>query len=88
MNTEDFGHLDLSHAAFLKDCVDLQGKLRLEKLLFRIRQAKVCKDVSAALGYARNAVASFLCFGFHINSAFLDDHAQLPPDVVLFVRSP
>lgn len=82
LNAENFGHLDLSHAAVLKDCVDLEDKLRLEKFLFRIGKAEVCKDVSAALGYASNPVASLLRFGFHFNSAFLYDPAQLPLGVV------
>ncbi len=61
-NAEDFGDLDLSHATVLKDCVDFQGKLHLEKFVFRIAKAELRKGVSAAPGYPSNVVAFFLCF--------------------------
>src|SRR6266849_4169156 len=64
--SENFGDLDLGHAVVLEDRVDLQGELRLEQFLRRIGKAKVCKDVSAALGYAGNAAACFFCSGLHL----------------------
>lgn len=78
LHAENFGDLDLSHAAILEDCIDLQSKLRLEQFLFGIWKAKVCKDVSAALRYARYALACFSRFGFHLSSAFLCGPVQLP----------
>lgn len=77
---EDFGDLDLCHAAPLEDSIDLEGELRLEQLLLRIGKAEVCKDVSAAVGYTGNAVVCFLGFGFgfHFSSAFLYSPARLP----------
>jgi len=78
LHAEVFGYLDLSHTAVFKDCADLQGKLCLEKFLFSIGKSEVCKDVSASLGYASNTVAPFLCFGSHLNSAFL--YNPNPPD--------
>src|SRR6202795_1525536 len=71
LHAEDFGDLDLGHAAVLEDRIDLQGELCLEELLFGIGKAKVCEDVSAALGYAGNAVACFSWLGLHFSSAFL-----------------
>jgi len=68
---ENFGDLNLCHAAVLQDRVDLQGKLGLEQLLFGIREAQVCKDVSAAFGYVSHALVCFSRFGFHLSSAFL-----------------
>ena len=47
-HAENFGDLNLCHAAVLQDRVDLQSKLGLEQLLFGIRKAQVRKDVSAA----------------------------------------
>ena len=78
LHAENFGDLDLCHAAALEDGIDLQGELCLEQLLLRIGKAEVCKDVSAAFGYAGNAVVSFSCFGFHFSSAFLYSPARLP----------
>src|SRR5487761_643647 len=43
LHAEDFGDLDLCHAAFLEDGVDLQGELRLEQPLLGIGKAKVSK---------------------------------------------
>jgi hypothetical protein len=76
LHAEDFGNLDLCHAAVLKDGIDLQGELRLEQLLLRIGKPKVSKDVPAAFGYAGNTIARFLDFCFHFSSAFLDNHAR------------
>jgi hypothetical protein len=76
-HAENFGDLNLCHAAVLQDRVDLQGKLGLEQLLFGIRKAQVCKDVSAAFGYVREALVCFSRFGFHLSSAFLCDPVQL-----------
>ena len=52
LHAENFGDLDLCHAAILEDRVDLQRELRLEQLLLGIGKAKVSKDVPAAFGYA------------------------------------
>jgi len=76
LNAEDFGDLDLCHAAVLEDRVDLQRELRLEQLLFGIGKTKVSKDVPTAFGYAGNTIARFLDFCFHFSSAFLDNHAR------------
>ena len=78
LHAEDFGDLDLGHAAVLEDHIDLQGELCLEEFLFRIGKAKVCEDVSGALGYAGTAVVCFSCFGLHFSSAFLYSPARLP----------
>jgi hypothetical protein len=78
LDAEDLGDLDLCHATVLEDGVDLQGELRLEQLLLRIGKAKICKDVAAALGYARSAIACFVGFRFHFSSAFLRGRAQHP----------
>src|ERR1700746_1998754 len=67
-HAENFGYLNLCHAAVLQDRVDLQGKLGLEQLLFGIRKAQVCKDVSAAFGYVREALVCF--FSLWISSQF------------------
>jgi len=65
LHAEDFGDLHLGHAGVLEDGIDLQGELRLEQFLLRIGKAKVCEDVSAALGYAGDGLACFSCFGLH-----------------------
>jgi hypothetical protein len=78
LHAENFGDLHLCHAAVLEDRIDLQGELCLEEFLFRIGKAKVCEDVSAALGYAGTTVVSFSCFGLHFSSAFLYSPARLP----------
>ena len=63
-HAENFGDLNLCHAAILQDRIDLQGKLGLEQLLLGIGKAQVCKDVSAAFGYVRDALVVFFAFGF------------------------
>jgi len=65
LHSEDFGDLHLCHAAILEDGINLQGELGLEEFLLRIGKAEVCEDVSAALGYAGNAVGRFSCFRLH-----------------------
>jgi len=82
LHAENFGDLDLCHAAALEDGIDLQGELRLEQFLLGIGKAKVCEDVSAAFGYADNSAACLFGFGFHFNSAFLYSPARLPLVVV------
>ena len=44
-HVENFGDLNLCHAAVLQDCVDLQGELGLKQLLFG-----VCTDPRVILG--------------------------------------
>lgn len=78
LHAEDFGDLDLCHAAILEDRIDLQRELRLKKLLLSIGKAKVGKDVPAAFGYAGNAIACFGGFHFHFSSASLGSRAQHP----------
>ena len=56
-HAENFGDLNLGLAAVFQDRVDLQGKLGLEQLLFGISKAQVCKDVSAAFSYVRDALS-------------------------------
>ena len=70
-HAENFGDLNLGHAAVLQDRVDLQGKVGLEQLLLGIRKAQVCKEVSAAFGYMSHALVCFSPFGFRLSSAFL-----------------
>lgn len=77
-HAENFGDLDLCHAAFFQDRIDLQSELSLEQFLFGIGKAQICKDVSAAFGYVSNALACFFRFGFHLNSASLCGPVQLP----------
>jgi hypothetical protein len=77
LHAEDFGDFDLCHAAVLEDGIDLQGEVGLEEFLLGIGKAKVCEDVSAALGYAGDALACFSGFGVHFSSAFLDSPARL-----------
>jgi hypothetical protein len=67
LHAENFGDLHLCHAAVLEDRVDLQRELRFEQLLLRIGKTKVREDVSAAFGYAGNAILSFSRFGFHFS---------------------
>lgn len=76
-HAENFGDLNLRHAAIFQDCIDLQGKLGLEQFLLGIGKAQVCKDVSAAFGYVSHALGCFFHFGFHLNSAFLCGPVQL-----------
>lgn len=64
LHAENFGDLNLYHAAVLKDGIDLQGEPCLEQFLLRIGNAKVCKDVSAAFGHASKAIACFLGLRF------------------------
>jgi hypothetical protein len=78
LHAENFGDLDLCHAAVLKDCIDLQRELRFEQFLFGIGKAKVCEHVSAALGYMSHAFGCFFRFGFHLSFAFLCGPVQLP----------
>ena len=76
LHAEDFGDLDLCHAAVLEDGIDLQRKLRLEQLLLRIGKAKVSKDIPAAFGHAGNPAACLFGFALHFSSAFLENHAR------------
>ena len=76
LDAEDFGDLNLCHAAVLEDGIDLQGELGLEQLLLGIGKAKVSKDVPAALGYAGNSATSFFGFASHFSSAFLDNRVR------------
>lgn len=70
-HSENFGDLNLCHAAVFQNRIDLECKLGLEQFLFGIGKTQVCKDVSAAFGYVSHALACFFRFGFHLNSAFL-----------------
>ena len=63
-HTENFGDLNLRHAALLQNGIDLQGKLSFEQFLFGVGKSKVRKDVSAAFGYVSDALACFFAFGF------------------------
>src|SRR5579864_1245323 len=72
LHAEDFGDLHLCNAGVLEDRIDLKGELGLEEFLLGIGKAKVCEDVSTALGYAGGALACFSGFGVHFSSAFLD----------------
>jgi hypothetical protein len=71
LHAENFGDLDLCHAAVLEDRADLQRELSLKQFLHRVGKPKVCEDVSAVFGYAGNARASFSGLRFHFSSAFL-----------------
>src|ERR1700693_1907768 len=79
LHAENFGDLHLGHAAALKDRINLQGELRFEQPLLGIWEAKICKDVSAAVDYAGNALAFLPGFGCHPSSAFLGALARLRP---------
>lgn len=70
-HAENFGDLNLCHAAVSQNRIDLECKLGLEQFLLGIGKTQVCKDVSAAFGYVSHALACFFRFGFHLNSAFL-----------------
>ena len=70
LDAEDFGDLDLCHAAVLQDAINLQSELRLEQFLLGIGEAEIGKDVSAAFGHAGNAAARFWFFRFHFSYAF------------------
>src|ERR1700687_4591444 len=88
LHAEDFGYLDLPHAAVFEDRIDFEGELRVAHVLLLIVQAEVCKDVSAAFGYAGNAFACFSCLVFQSSFAFLYSPARLPLAAVLLARSP
>jgi len=78
LNAENFGELDLGHAAGFEDGIDLQGELGLEQFLLGIGETKVREDVAAAFRHASDAFLCLFCFGFHFSSVFLDDPARLP----------
>src|SRR5713101_9655742 len=64
LDAENLSSLRLGEAALTDDLVDLQCQASLEKLLLRVRQAEIGKDVAAA------RFCSDSCFVAHVSSAF------------------
>ena len=58
-HSESFGGSRLVSCRCLSGCADLQRRLGLEQLLFRIGKAQVCKNVSAASQPISGVVSSF-----------------------------
>ena len=69
LHAEDFGDIDLCHAAVLKDGIDLQGSCALSSSCF-CWGGQVNLDVAAAFGHARNLAVCLLGFVFRFIMPF------------------